>query len=434
VDDPADPASTILLGNLIAIAVLLLTSAFFSGSEIGFLAVGRARLRELSEQGWWVARVLLFMHERRTWVLATILVGITGSNYFAEHFATELGISYLGPTVGPLVAFVAITAVVLVFCEVLPIQFALRHPERIALWAALPITIVSVLLSPLVAAASTAARALLWLVGGRMTNLRPSLTEEQLRAMIDRGEEVGSIPAGQREILHSVLDFGDQTVAEVMTPRVDMVCISEDEPLSEALKLGVEHKHSRLPVYKGTLDDITGILFLKDLLPYLRSNQMDIPCRMTARAPYHVPENLPVDQLLRQMQSQRQMMAIVKDDFGGTAGLVTIEDVLEEIVGEIQDEYDTEEPPIRPVGPKELLCEAGITLRALQEHVSEQLPVHEHDTLGGLIMDICGHIPQAGEQLTWGKLEFIVEQMDGPRIKRVRVKDHATELPDTASG
>jgi len=103
-------------------------------------------------------------------------------------------------------------------------------------------------------------------------------------------------------------------------------------------------------------------------------------------------------------------------------------------VGEIQDEYDTEEPPIRPVGPKELLCEAGITLRALQEHVSEQLPVHEHDTLGGLIMDICGHIPQAGEQLTWGKLEFIVEQMDGPRIKRVRVKDHATELPDTASG
>jgi len=427
VDDVADPASRQLLGNLIAIVLLLLTSAFFTGSEIGFLAVGQTRLRELSEQGSRLARVLLLMHKRRAWVLATILLGITASNYFAEKLATELGITYLGEVIGPAVAFIAIIVIVLIFCEVLPMQFALRRPERFALRAAFPIAIFSALLSPVILLLSGAARALLWLAGTPGSSLRPRLSEEQLKAMIEQGEETGAIPAGQREMLHGVLEFGDQTVAEVMTPRTEMVCVEGDQSLGEALRLGLANKHSRLPVYEENLDNITGIIFLKDLLPYLRPDQMDKPCHTAARPPHYVPESLPIDLLLRQLQARRQMMAIVRDEFGGTAGLVTVEDVLEEIVGDILDEYDVEEPEVKVVGEDELLCDAGVSLRTLQEHLAQELPVEDYDSLGGLVMDLAGRIPQAGERFEWEGLVLVVEDVAGPRLAKIRVIERGDE-------
>jgi CBS domain containing-hemolysin-like protein len=222
-------------------------------------------------------------------------------------------------------------------------------------------------------------------------------------------------------MLHGALDFGDQTAAQVMRPRPDMKCVEETATIGEALLFAMENKHSRVPVYADDKDHITGILYVKDVLPYVRLDEMDKSVRLVARPPHFVPESLPADELLRQLRVGRRTMAIVYDEFGGTAGLVTIEDLLEEIVGDIQDEYDIEQPEI--VKTEEcLLCDAAIGLHELDNLVGESLPTEEYDSLGGVVLAAAGHrIPREGETFEWGALELTVEQMDGRRISRVSI-------------
>jgi magnesium and cobalt transporter len=184
--------------------------------------------------------------------------------------------------------------------------------------------------------------------------------------------------------------------------------------------LGLERHHSRLPVYDETPDNIIGVLHLKDLLPYLLSDEMQKEARLVARCAHHVPEGLPADELLAQLQHRRHMLAVVKDEYGGTAGLVTVEDVLEEIVGDIVDEYDVEEPEIVRLSETELLCDARVGLHQLEEYVDVEFP-EDYDALGGLVMDIAGRIPRQGEAFDWHGLTFTVEAVDDPRLEKIRV-------------
>lgn len=407
--------------QLVLILVLLGVSGFFSGSEVAFLAVGYTRLCQLSDEGRRLARVLLFLRQHRTWVLSTLLIAITASNYLAERTATELSIHYMGPAAGPIIAFVVMTLVILIFCEITPIQYGARHCEAHSLRTAIPMSLAAVVLAPAVAISTAISRGLLYLVGVKSTAMRPVVTEEHLKAMIQQSEQQGAVPAGQRRMLYGVLDFGDQTVAQVMTPRPDVVAVTAHQTIGEALKLGLEHKHSRLPVYEESIDDVVGVLYLKDLLPYIRHEEMDQPARRVARAPFYVPESLPANLLLRQLQSNQQMMAIVKDEYGGTAGVVTVEDLLEEIVGEIQDEYDVEEPEITPLGEGEFVCEAGLSLHLLEHFVYAELPADEYDSLGGLVLALSGDIPAVGQSFHWGHFELVVESMDGPHLEKIRV-------------
>jgi putative hemolysin len=414
-------------GELALLAALVVLAAFFAGSEVAFLGVARTRVRQLAETGSRLARLLLSLQERRAVVLATMLVGITGSYYVAEHLATVLGISVLGETWGPAVALAAMTLVVLVFAEATPMQFAARNTERVALYSAPLVGLASAVLYPLVALLALVARGLLYLVGVRADTILPTVTEEQLKAMIEEGESQGALGAGTRRMLHGALDFGDQTAAQVMTPRPDMICVEENTSLSEALATAIEEKHSRLPVYAGDRDHITGILYTKDILPYLRLGQMDAPVKVAARPAHYVPESLPADQLLRQLQTGRRVIAIVLDEFGGTAGLVTVEDLLEEIVGDIQDEYDVEQPEIVAVNDHCFVCDASMGMHELDNLVGEELPTEDHDSLGGLVLEIAGRIPEVGESFRRRGLTFTVEEMDGPRISRVRVVETIPE-------
>ncbi len=403
------------------ILLLLGTSAFFSGSEVAFLAVGDARLRYLTEKGSRLAQLLLFMRGHRAWVLSTVLIAITVSNYTAERLATTLAVKWIDPTVGPIVAYVSVIVIVLIFCEVTPIQYAVRHSESMATRAALPIAIFATLLAPVIFVLSTIARGLLLLGGVRRDAAPAPVTEDQLKAMIEQGEQEGTVPAGQQRMLYGALDFGDQTVAQVMTPRPDIVWVGSQCTLQEALETGTTEGFSRLPVCKGDLDDVIGVIHIKDVLPYLRTGEMDKSVRRVARAPMFVPESLPANVLLQRLQRKHRTIAIVKDEFGGTAGLVTVEDLLEEIVGEITDEYDIEEPEIQAVGEGELLCDARISLHLLDNYVLPELPETEYDSLGGLVLDIAGHIPAQGEQVSWGSVIFVVEETAGNRIEKVRV-------------
>ncbi len=411
------------------IVLLLGISAFFSGSEVAFLAVSDTRLHYLSKQGSRLAQVLAFLRRRRVWVLSTVLIAITASNYSAERLATRMATTSIGSVWGPLVAYIVITIIVVIFCEITPIQYAARHRETVGLRASIPIVVLATVLAPIVLILTGLTRAVLFLAGVRQDTISPPVTEDQLKTMIEQGQRQGTVPSPQQRMLYGALDFGDQTVAQVMTPRPDIVWVEQDKTLQGALELATSAGFSRLPVCKEDPDDVVGIIYIKDILPYLRTEEMDKSARQVARASFFVPESLPANVLLQQLQSRRGSIAVVKDEFGGTAGVVTVEDLLEEIVGEITDEYDVEEPEIEQLGEDELICDARISLHLLANYVREDLPETDYDSLAGLILDLAGHIPSAGEQVSWGKLTFRIEQTANNRIEKVRVVQARLEAP-----
>jgi putative hemolysin len=412
-------------GDLSLLILLLLFAAFFSGTEAAYLAVSRTAVRQMREQRLFGAMILSLHHHHRPLIISALLFGITMSNYMAERIATGLFVQFLGPqygpVLGPLVAIIVMTTVIIVFCEVVPIQIGAAAPDDISRVSSVLVTPFVILLMPVTLVISFVSRSLLWLGGVRTRNMLPGISEDHLKAMIEQSEEQGMLQAGERRMMHGVLDFADRTAAQLMIPRPDMVCVAAEAPLSEALQVGLQHHHSRLPVFEENSDNIIGVLHLKDLLPYLIKNEMDREARVVARCAHHVPEGLPADELLRQLQKRHHMLAIVKDEYGGTAGLVTVEDVLEEIVGEIVDEYDVEEPDIVQSSETELLCEARIGLHQLEDYVHDDLPTEEYDSLGGLVLDLAGRIPAVGDQFQWNDLVFTVESITGPRLERIRV-------------
>ncbi len=420
-------------GELGLLLTLLVLSGLSSGSEVGFLSVGLSHARKLSCEGVKAASVLTFLLRHRSLALSTCLIAITASNYTAERLAVDYAMTK-NPTLGPPVAYVVMLCVILLFCEVIPIQMAARDPEKIALRAAVPAAVASIVLSPFVLVFSLLSRCLLRLFGVHARTILPSVTEEYLKAMIAQGEEQGVIEATERRMLRGVLEFGDYTVAQIMTPRPDVICLEAGQTLGEALDLGFEHRHSRLPIYAGTPDDIIGVLYLKDLLPYAMAGDLDRVVSEVARPAYHVPESLRADSLLRQLQHGRQMMAIVMDEYGGTAGVATVEDLLEEIVGDIRDEYDVEEPEVILTGPGEFLCNARVSLHELQDYLEHtQLPTEDYESLAGLVMDIAGHIPAVEERVTYGALTLVIEEMNDKRVERIRVIE-TPETEETSEG
>ena len=406
--------------GLALIALFLGLQALFAASEIGFLAVTRARVRQMRDTGSRAAALVILLQKHRSVALTALLIGITGSVYYAERVAANLAIRYLGPQLGPWVSVIGLTAIVLVVAEITPIQFAARSPERAVRLGALPMAMLSIVFLPVALLLSAFASALSWLLRkGRPEE--PAYTEDELKTMIDEMAERGEYLPSQRRMLRGVLDFGDQTAAQVMVPRPDMVAVEADEPLRVAVELMLQRKHSRLPVYDGTPDDILGVLYAKDLLPHVRDGHLDQPCRTAARPAYSVPETARIDDLLRHLQASRRVMAIVKDQFGGTAGLITVEDLVEEIVGSILDETDVEEPEVMAVGPHELLCLGTVNLHGLSNYVREKLPDDEFDTLSGFVRHLAGGVPEVGARFSYGDLTLTVTAVDGLRVQRVRI-------------
>lgn len=411
-------------GDLLGIVALLIASFIFSASEAAFLGAGIARVRQLAEQGDWRARLAEWMLRRRAYVLAVALVGITASNYSAERLATQVAVGY-HVVWGPIAAVAVMTAVVVLVCEIFPIHLAARLPEAVATKAAPVLAAASVVLAPAVAVLWTAGQLMLRLMGLRQAEIRQRVSEEHLRALIDVGTAQGVLDEDERLWLHRVLNFADLTAGQVMTPRTDLVAIPADASVGEALRLGLRTGHSRLPVYEDTIDNVVGMFHLKDALPLARSGQLDRAVSTVARPALFVPDSLPADELLRRLQSARRTAAIVKDEFGGTAGLVTVEDLLEEIVGSIQDEYDAgEEPEIIQTGPDEWLASGLAKPQAVEEATGVELPEGSWDTLGGFILSLTEQLPKVGDQVVWGPLEFTVAEMDEARLEKVVIRKH----------
>ncbi len=435
--------------ELIFLTVLIALNAFFSASEIAVISVPRLRIKQLIEDGNKTAEILYHLAEDSSRFLATVQIGVTLLGFLASATAAVSlsgGLSAALATVPiPIVAQSArglaiglitllLTLVTLIFGELAPKSIALAHSERIALFVARPIDLLARLVSPLV-------RFLVWITnrvaqpfGGQPRRGLPIVTEEEIKTLVDAGEESGMLEEDEKEMIYSIFEFGETLAREVMVSRVDVVALAADTPLIEAVDVIINHNHSRVPVYQGSIDNIIGVLYAKDLLKVLRekgreaANQIKLPDLV--RPATFTPESKKVDELLKEMQKRRVHMAIVIDEYGGTAGVVTIEDILEEIVGEIQDEYDQgEEPMIQTPAENEWLIDARTNLSDINDLLKTDLPLDESDTLGGFIYQSLGKVPLPGDEVEHQDLRLKVVNVAGRRIGKVRV----TRIVNTAA-
>jgi putative hemolysin len=422
--------------EILVIALLIAVNAVFVAAEIALVTVRRSRIRQLSDEGDRRARRVGRMIERPGRLLATIQLGITFIGFLAAAFAGasiagELADSFreIGPltTSADVLALLVVTLVVslvtIVFGELVPKTLALAHAERYSLALARPVEVLGVILSPLVWLLTSTTHLVTRVLGVRDMN-DEAITSEELRILVERGTEQGTIEAEEEQMIGAVLELGDQRAHEVMVARVDMVTLAVDAALGEIVETIVSAGHSRIPVYEDNIDNIIGMLYAKDLLPYLVGDDRPPSIRRLLRTPLFVPESMLVDELLRSLQRRRVHIAVVLDEHGGTAGLITIEDLLEEIVGEIQDEYDEEEPMIVPLGDVEARIDGRADVDDMLEHFGTSLDGDdqaEFDTVGGLVYHHVGGVPEVGDTVEVDGLKLTVESTDGRRVRTVHV-------------
>jgi putative hemolysin len=407
--------------RVVALVILILFGAFFGAAETALFAASRMTLRRLRDAGDRRARTAHQLLEDPGTLLTTLLAGNTIANVGSSVVATSIALTLLGRQKGELVAFVGATLLVLILGEIAPKTLAVRYADQWALRVAGTIRVVSRILTPLVRLLSLAGTAIVRPLGGAITPRAPLVTEDQLRFLVQVGEEEGVLEEKEREMIHSIFEFGDTLVREVMRPRVDLIAIPAKATINEALGLVMEYGHSRLPVYEGSIDHVVGVVYVRDLLPALRQGRLDQPVAEVQRPPFFVPETKKVDELFREMQRRKVSMAIVVDEYGGTAGLVTMEDLLEEIVGEIQDEYDLEEKPIQLLDERTAIVNGRTSIEEVNDTLGLELPIEEVDTIAGLVYALAGHVPVQGETVSVPGAELRVERALGQRITKVRI-------------
>jgi CBS domain containing-hemolysin-like protein len=334
--------------------------------------------------------------------------------------ATTTLVGILGPERGSLTAFIFSTFL-LIFVEIVSKSVAAQRADGLSLVAARPVLWLSFVLSPVIRVMSYITNLLIRPFGAQVNPESPLVTSEEIRLLARMGEEQGVLEQEEREMIHSIISFGDTVVREVMVPRVDMIAVEADRPVEAILEVVRTHGHSRIPVYDDNFDNIVGIVHVKDLLAGAVNGQMVGTARDYMRPPFLVPETKRVDELFREMRRKKQHMAIAVDEYGGTAGLVTIEDLLEEIVGPIQDEYDMEEAPIKAVDDRVALVDGRVHLEEVNSALSISLPTGDVDTIGGFVYSLLGHMPSQGDRVTHDGIELVVERVDGHRIEQVRV-------------
>jgi magnesium and cobalt exporter, CNNM family len=401
------------------VAVLWIFSGVLALAETAFTRVNRIRLLALEEEGDKRARRVVRLLERPEQTLNVILLLVLGCQMIG---ATLLG-TVLDPALGPAGVAIGIAIeifVVFTLFEVVPKTFALQHSERTVL-AISPLLSLVTGFPPLRMLSRLFIGFANVVLPGKGMRLGPFTTEAEILTMADVAAQEETIETEERELIHSIFEFGDTVVREVMLPRPDMVSIETDATVDEAIETAIAAGKSRLPAYENTNDDIVGLVFLKDLVARSADGQGAEPVRESLRTAHFVPESKRVAELLREMQTEKFHMAIVVDEYGGTAGLVTMEDLLEEIVGEITDEYDLPEPVVERLANGSLRVPGRTPIDEVNELLDVDLPQDEWDTVGGLVFNTLGHVPEEGECLHVDGLEFCAERVQGRRIVSVTI-------------
>lgn len=405
---------------IVLLLIVVGISALFSMAETAMMALSRGKVRNLAEAGEKRASRLEKLIQEPNRLLGTVLVGNNLANILASSVATALAIFYFGSQ-GVTVATVVMTLFILLAAEITPKTFAAHNAERVAVRLTLFLDISARLFSPVVRSLTWIGVGIIRLLGGKAEGGR-LITEEEIRHMVEVGEEEGLLEAEERDMIQGIFDLGETVVREVMVPRIDVKALPETVTLGEAWDFLIQWGHSRLPVFRETIDDITGVLYARDMLAYVKEKASDTPIRELARPIHYVPETKKVDALLADFRRQRTHIAVVLDEYGGTAGIVTIEDVLEEIVGEIQDEYDMEDLPVRELGDGAIDVAGLFALDEVNDLLHVDLPHEDFDTVGGLVLHLLGRVPVEGDVATYDGVEFTVSKVQGRRATRVIIR------------
>ncbi len=403
-----------LIIEFVMLLFLLFFSAFFSGSETALLSLNKLRIKKLAKEGNENATIVEELIKDPETLLTTILIGNNLVNIATASIATAIAISFFGNK-GIGIATGIVTFMILIFGEIMPKSISAENAERISLIIAKPIRFFVKLFKPVAYLIN-----LVIPLTKRGKKRRILVTEDEIRLLVEMGEKEGVIEKEEKEMIKGVFEVGDMVAKEVMIPRVDMVCIEVNSSIDEALKLIRETGFSRIPVYEENRDNIVGILYAKDLIRHI-DKKVKFKIRDIMRPPFFIPETKSLRELLREMQKRKLHMAIVVDEYGGTAGLVTLEDIIEEIVGEIMDEIDEEEKIIKKVAENEWLVNARARIEEVNETLGLEIPEEEFETIGGLVFNKLGKIPRVGDHIEINGTKIIVEKMRDKRIRKVRI-------------
>ncbi len=408
---------------IILICIILI--AILSSSEVAFISLNRIRLRHLIEKGNEKAKIAEKIRDEHDRLFSAVILSGNLFTVLATSVGTAVAITIMGEDIGVIIATITMTILTVIFGELAPKTFAVSHAEKISLAMARPIQMYIRLISPVVSIFNTISNFIITLFGGEVRPSPHLLTEEEMKAMIKIGEEEGAIEKEEQEMLHNVFAFGDKKVTEAMVPRTELVTVPEDAVFADVLSLVAEEGYSRYPVTFENVDNIVGVLYLKDILRKMAKEDVptDTPIRGFVRDAFYIPESKMVTALLDDMQKNKFQIAIIVDEHGGTTGLITLEDIMEEIVGGLQDEFEAieAEKEVEVVDERTFVVSGTTGIDEINELVGIEIESEEFHTIGGYLFGLFGHLPKTGEQLRYHDLRFLILEMDGKKIEKIKI-------------
>lgn len=411
--------------SFLIIFVCIIFVALLSSSEVAFISLNRIRLRNLIEKGNAKAKIAQKIRDEHDRLFSAVILSGNLFTILATSVGTAIAISLLGKDIGVVIATIAMTILTVVFGELAPKTFAVTHAEKIALAMARPMEIYIKIISPLVTVFNKMSNAIIRLFGGEVLPAPQLMTEDEMKAMIKIGEEEGAIEKEEQEMLHNVFAFGDKKVTEAMVPRTEMVVIAKDAVVADALSLVSEEGYSRYPVINETVDNVTGLLYIKDIVRKMAKEEVphNTAIKNFIRDAYYIPESKMVTTLLDDMQKNKFQIAIVVDEHGGTAGLITLEDIVEEIVGGLQDEFEAieAEKEVEILDERTFVVTGSTGIDEINELINVELESEEFHTIGGFIFGLFGHLPKVGEQLKYHNLRFLILEMEGKKVDKLKI-------------
>jgi len=429
----------ILFLEIIALPALILLNAFFVGAEYGLVTARRSRIQELENRGNRSAHQVLKIVSQPPRFIAAMQLGVTLTSLAIGAVGEPLLSHWLDPvlatTLAVLLAFLVITFLHVVIGELVPKGLALGNPERIALAVSTPVRGFFVLMAPLIWILQRSTEWILGLLGQQPPGAEGLVhSEAELKILVSESTERGEIEEQEQEMLYKVFDFADKEVADVMVPRPEVVALSVELPPEQALAAVMDSPHTRYPAYRGSLDEIVGVLHVRDLFSALNDRGIaDVAIDDLLRPAYVVPETKDLASLLADFRRTKNHLAVVVDEYGGMQGIVTLEDLLEEIVGEIEDEFDLPDESVERVDENTVRVHGTFPVDDFNEQFDVSLPVEDYHSLGGFVFGLLGRAPEAGDEAAWDGLRFRVLEVEGTRIERLDVEWTAPPADETAA-
>ncbi|KGK86481.1 hemolysin family protein [Clostridium sp. HMP27] len=428
-----DPAN--ITSQLILIVILTMLNAFFASAEMAIVSLNKNKIKLLAEEGNKKAKLLIKLMEEPTKFLSTIQVGITLAGFFSSasaatgisedlaQYLNTFNIPYSGQ-IALIVVTIILSYITLVFGELFPKRIAMQKSQSIAMFSVIPILYISKVTKPFIKLLSASTNVLVRLAGFDRQDLEERVSKEEIKSLVEVGQEHGVINETEKEMINSIFEFDDKLADEVMTPRTEVYLINIDTPLNEYLDELMEEKYSRIPVYEGDSDNIIGILYMKDFFIEARKHGFEnVDIRSILHSAYFVPETKNIDELFKELQVSKKHMAILIDEYGGFSGIVTIEDLIEEVMGNIEDEYDNDEPDIEKIDNNTFIVNGLLAIDELNDDLHINLDSEEQDTISGFLVDLLGRIPENGEQevIEHNNIVFKIEEVKEKRINKVKI-------------